>query len=1100
MLFRKPTAALLSVSMLAICAPAKAQEQVAQPAADAAMEEGETIVVTGSRLARDPNAVAPVPISTLGAADFRAAGNTDTTATLRQLPALLSSGTVADSIERGAGGVGQAVLNLRQLGANRTLVLVDGRRHVSGVGGSTAVDVSTIPSALIERVEVLTGGASAVYGADAVTGVVNYILKKDFEGIQIDAQTGISSRGDGTTLSVSGTWGKNFAEGRGNITLSGGYTNESEVLLGDRSFTANNGRANNSTTYLNPDRRFQKGDIDSATMPNFANYYRVGGPGPRTSRIAFGNQIPTAAQFATLFPGKTPTAAEQALIDRAANAPLRVIGRQPVFAISSNEGLIFRADFRRFPLTDLNNNGTNDCNESYIGWTGFGGGGCYVSNPDGTVRIFNDGVISTGQNQFGGDGAVERTNATSLTPASERYFFTLSGDFEFSPAVELFWDAKYAHSKTTSRNSYNTFFDTAYIAPDNPFIPTVLQPEADDAGGLLISRDNTDFGPGISTAKRDTYRIVGGVRGEIAPSLRYDFALNYGRTDIKDTYSSTVIADRFLAATDAVRAPNGQIVCRSDLDPNATPPQPFLPGVVTGFFTFRPGDGQCRPVNLFRGASSASAESVGFFTQPTTDTQRLEQFVATLAFSGNTESFLNLPGGAIQYAFGAEYRKEKSRNTFSDATLGILEDGTFIGDLPEASGFDLNGDPLTNVNLLFNDQARTFNSGGEFDVKEVFGEIRVPILKDTPFFYELSIEGAARYADYSTVGGAFTWNIAGTWAPIPDVRFRGSYSQAIRAPDIFELFSPEQSTTFRPSDPCNISDINERIADGVANAQTRKTNCATALNALGVDPNSYEDPLTARFSGTTGGNPDLEEEKAKTWTVGALIQPRFIPGLTLSADYYSIEISNAISAVSAQNIVDTCYDSTSFPNQYCDLFTRRGDGGFNSLRQVQINFGRIETSGVDMTAAYGFGIGEHGFNLRATVNWTEKLDRYFNPSDLSQVNPGLLELGAPEWAGVGSIGWQSPGGFGLIWRTQYVGKQAVASAIQIETIDTEFGEAGFAKAYWIHDISASFTWNEGFEIYGGINNLTDKEPYIASSAYPVSGVGRFFFLGMRAKF
>lgn len=1088
---------LVGVSLLALAVPAAAQE--APATAEAAPEDVETIVVTGSRLARDPNAVAPVPISTLGAADFRASGNTDTTATLRQLPALISSGTVADSIERGAGGVGQAVLNLRQLGANRTLVLVDGRRHVSGVGGSTAVDVATIPSALIERVEVLTGGASAVYGADAVTGVVNYVLKQDFEGLQLDAQTGISSAGDGTSLNLSGTWGKNFADGRGNITISAGYTNESEVLLADRWFTANNGRANNSTTYLHPDRRFQKGDINPSTMPNFGNYYRVGGPGPRTSRIAFGNSIPTAEQFATQFPGKTPTAAEQALIDRAANSPLRIIARDPRFAISSGESLIFRADFARFPLTDLNRNGVNDCNESYVGWTGFGGGGCYVSTPDGGVKIFNDGLISTGQNQFGGDGAVERTNETSLTPASERFYAVLKGSYELTPAVELFWDAKYARTKATSRNSYNTFMDTAYIAPDNPFIPTVLQPEADDAGGLLVSRDNTDFGPGISTAKRDTYRIVGGARGEVTTGLRYDFALNYGRTDISETFSNSVIADRFLAATDAVRAPDGRIICRSDSDPDAIPPQPFLPGVVTGFFTFKPGDGQCRPVNLFRGTISASPESIAFFTQPTTDKQKLEQFVATLAFSGDTEQFLNLPGGALQYAFGAEYRKEKSRNTFSDATLGNLANGTFIGDLPEATGTDLNGDPLTNVNLLFTDQVRTFNASGEFDVKEIFGELRIPILSEQPFFHELSVEGAARYADYSTIGGAFTWNVAGTWAPIPDVRFRGSYSQAIRAPDIFELFSPAQAATFRPSDPCSISDLNERIADGLPNAQTRKANCAAALTALGVNPNTYEDPLTARFAGTTGGNPDLEEETAKTWTVGGLIQPRFIPGLTLSADYYSISISDAISAPTSQDIVNSCYDSSTFPNQYCDLFTRRGDGGFQSLDQVQINFGRIETSGVDMTAAYGFGFGDHNFDLRATVNWVEKLDRYFNPSDSTQVNPGLLELGAPEWAGVGSIGWEW-NGLGLTWRTQYVGKQAIAGAIQIESIESEFGDAGFAKATWIHDLSARFEWNEGFEIYGGINNLTNELPFLASSAYPVSGVGRFYFLGIRAKY
>jgi outer membrane receptor protein involved in Fe transport len=1096
MRFYRPATALLGVSMLALSMPAFAQEQAAAAEAAPSAEQANTIVVTGSRLARDPNAVAPVPISTLSAADFRAAGNTDTTATLRQLPALISSGTVADSIERGAGGVGQAVLNLRQLGAARTLVLVDGRRHVSGVDGTQAVDVATIPAALIERVEVLTGGASAIYGADAVTGVVNYVLKKDFEGIQIDAQTGISRYGDGSTLSLSGTYGKNFADGRGNITFSAGYTNESEVLLGDRPFTANNGRANNSTTYDNPLRRFQKVDINASSMPNFANYFRVGGPGPRTTRIGFGNVIPQpgSADYNQIFTGgRTPTAAEQALIDRAANSPRLVIGRDPRFAISANNGLVFRADFARFPLTDLNSNGVNDCNESYVGWTGFGGGGCYVTNPDGTVRIFNDGVISTGENQFGGDGAVERTNESSLTPSSQRYFAVLTGNFEVSSAVELFWDAKYAKTKATSRNSYNTFFDTVYIAPDNPFIPAALQPEADDAGGLLISRDNTDFGPGISTAERDTYRFVGGVRGELSPTLRYDFAVNYGRTDIKETYSNAVLSDRFLASTDAVRAPNGQIVCRSDLDPNAVTSAPFLPVVEPGFFTFRPGDGQCKPSNLFRGTNSVSPEAVAFFTRPSTDRARLEQFVATLAFSGDSSKFFELPGGPIQFAAGGEYRWEKSQTTLSNEDLGILDDGSFIGD------------QSSNVTLLFNDQVQQFNSGGSFDVGEVFGEIRLPILKDRPFFHELSAEGAARYADYSTVGGAFTWNVAGTWAPVQDFRVRGSYSRAIRAPNVSELFEPAISGTFRPSDPCNINDLNERIADGVPNAQARKTNCATALTALGVDPNTFLGVLSARRPGTNSGNPDLQEEKATTWTVGGLFQPRFIPGLTVSADYYSIEISDAIGLIETQVIVDNCYDLPSFPNnQYCDSFTRQTSGAsvgsFDFFERRQLNFSRIETSGIDMTAAYNFDLGNHGFGIRVTANWTERLNRFFDPANPDFVNPGRFELGAPEWSGVGSFTWTSPGGFSATWRTQYVGRQAVAGVIQIESIESDFGDAGWADAMWIHDLSASFTWKEGFEIYGGINNVTNERPFITSPAFPVSGVGRFYFLGMRARF
>lgn len=1083
---RARTQALLGLSLLAMAARALAQPAAAPGTEAAASGSSTSIVITGSRLARDINALAPAPVSVLRAEDLRIAGNSDATATLREIPALLSSGTVADSLERGAGGPGQAVLNLRQLGANRTLVLVDGRRHVSGVQGSQAVDVSTIPSALIERVEVLTGGASAVYGADAVTGVVNYVLRKDFEGLVFEAQTGLSAKQDGRADALSATFGRNFGDGRGNFTLTGGYSHEKEVLLGNRDFTRDNGRANNSTTYLHPDRRFQKGDINPSTMPNFGNYYRVGGPGPRTSRIAFGPQIPTAAQFATLFPGRTPTPAEQALMDRAANSPLRIIAPQPVFAISSTAGLVFRADFDFFNA-DINNNGINDCNESFVGWTGFGGGGCYVTTPEGGVRIFNDGLISTAQNQFGGDGAVERTNETSLTPGSERFYAVATGRFELSKAAEAYWDAKLAKTISTSRSSYNTFFDTAFIAPDNPWIPAALKDDSDEAGGLLISRDNTDFGPAITRAERSTVRLVGGLRGELTPSMSYDASLNYGRTKIDEVFTNAVLADRFLAATDAVRLPDGRIVCRSDIDPSAVPAAPFLPELEPGFFTFRPGDGQCRPANLFRGTNSVSPESVAFFTRASTDRYKLEQIVANFGLAGDTGSWLNLPGGAPRWAAGAEYRKEKSVSVFSNEDLGILDDGRYIGDIS------------SNVNLLFNDQVRVFNASGEFDVKEVFGEFRLPLLAGKPFAHELSLEGAARWADYSTIGSATTWNLASTWAPVRDLKFRASYSKAIRAPDIFELFSPQQAATFRPSDPCNISDLNARIAAGLPNAQTRKANCAAALSALGVDPNSYEDPLTARFAGTSGGNPNLLQETATTWTAGFVLQPRALPGLLLSADYYSIEIQDAIAPVTAQNIVNSCYDLATFPNQFCTLFDRRADGGFATLRQLRINFGRIETSGADLSAAYGFNLGTHRIELRGSMNWTEKIDRYFDPVDTSLVNPGLGELSAPEWSGTASASWRK-GPVSLTWRGQYIGKQGVAAAVQIEDVATEFGTAGIAKAMWVHGLAASWRLQEGMELYGGVNNLTNERPYIASSAYPVSGIGRSYFAGVRAQF
>lgn len=1102
---------LLAGSLLAasVASVAAAQDQATAVAENAAEE----LVVTGSRLRANPNETAPLPITSVDAAQLRALGNSDPTATLRQIPALLASTTVADSIERGGVGVGigQATLSLRQLGANRTLVLVDGWRHVSGVAGQQTVDVATIPNALIERVDVLTGGASAVYGADAVTGVVNYVLKKNFEGLNLDAQFGISDYGDGETFRIEGAWGKNFADGRGNVTFAAGYTKDSEVLMGDRPFTADNGRGNNSTTYANPFLRFQKGDISAASTPNFANYFRVGGPGPRTSRISFGPAIPTAAQFATLFPGVTPTAAEAALMSRAASAPSFVIGRQPAFGISSNAGLIFRGDFAR-PTTDLNNNGIQDCNESYVGWTGFGGGGCYVSTPGGGVAIFNDGVISTSQNQLGGDGAAERYDGQSLLPESQRVYANLRARYEISSAAEVWIDAKYTRNTTISRNPYNTFYDSLQIFPDNPFIPPALQGQANASGGpdfrrsdigLRVSRDFIDLGDNQQNALRETYRLVGGLRGEISPNLSYEIVANYGRTDNVVTQANSVQYDRLFAAIDVVRGPNGQPTCRvntGDLTPH--PGSEIFPVIAPGFFTFRPGDGTCVPANILAGPNSLSQAAVNWITTPTTDRFRLEQTVLTALITGDTGAFLNLPGGAIQFSVGVEYRKEKSRSTFSNLELGIIPPtgpanlvGQFIGDVS------------SNQQLIFDPTNRTNNAAGQFDVREVFGEVKVPIVKDKPFFHELTVGAAGRYADYSTIGGAFTWNVNGTWAPVEDIRFRGTYARAIRAPNIAELFDPAQGATFRPADPCDVVNQN-----ATAN---RRANCIAAATALGI-PNAasfiatYTDPLNGRFSGTIGGNPNLTEETATTWSVGTVIQPRFVPGLTLSADYYAIKISNAIATVTSQDIVNTCYDNTTFPNQFCAQFQRiapTGQGaatpflfGFRTLNQSQLNFGRIETAGVDFSANYRFTLWDkNNITLGVNGNWTQKVDRFFDPLDQNLVNPALRELSVPEWSGVGSITYNR-GPVTVGYNLQYVQSTAAAGAIQIERIMTEFGPAGFAPDYWIHSMSFNVDIMEDrFSVYGGVNNLTNAEPYLSSSAYPVSGMGRFYFIGIRAK-
>lgn len=1093
-------ASMFAIAVAFLSAPVEAQEQVATPQ-DAPEEVGEVnqvneeerIVVTGTRLVRDPNAVAPSPIQTVDADEVRATGQNDITEVLREIPALISSGSVADSIERGAGGIGQATLNLRSLGSNRTLVLVNGRRHVAGVPGEQTVDIATIPTAIVDRVEVLTGGASAIYGADAVTGVVNFVLQRNFEGLEFGGQAGISDKGDGAIYTLDATWGKNFADGRGNIVISGSYDRGDELKLGNRDFSRDNMQASAGLTYANPARRFQQGDISAAATPNFAQRFSVA-----AGRYPFGYRIPTAAQFAEFFPGVTPTPAEQALIDRAANAPSQApFLPQPTFSISSASGLIARADYA--PLrADSDGNGVPDCLDSFQGAIVFRDtflGGCVISLPGGGIRPFRDGLINGIANQQGGDGIAEAFNFVSLIPQTDRYSANLLARFELTPAIELFTEAKYVHTDTFSQpGAPNSFYDQLRIFADNPFIPAVLRPDSDEAGGLIISRDFTDI-PNLSSSDRDTYRAVVGARGEVAANLRYEVYANYGRTD-NATTSISVLPDRLFAAIDVVAGPNGQPVCASNINPNRIHPgSEFFPFITPGFFTFTPGPSSgCVPINLFNGPNSVTPEALEFITADTVTRDRIEQLVFAGELTGDTSAFLNMPGGPVQFALGAEYREEKSRTRFDPLDLGLLPAnspagpaGTFVGDI----------DP-DKQSLTFDTTTRVFDTSGRYDVREIFGELRIPLLADRPFFHELSIEGAARYSDYSTVGGTFTWSVNGIYAPIRDLRIRGTYAQAVRAPNITELFSPQQGAVFRPIDPCDVSEISALLASddpsNVAIGQNRQANCA----ADGLPPD-FTDPLTARFSGTTGGNPDLQEETAKTFTAGAVLQPRFIPGLTISADYYNIEIEDAISAVSAQNIVNSCYGSSTFPNQFCDLFTRDPNtGGFTFLRQTQLNFGKIETAGVDFSVAYTFSLGQNRFALRATGNWVDKVNRFFDPLDPSVVDPGLLENGVPEWAGVGSVSW-TRGPFTLGYRLQYIGEQTLAG-VQIERVDTQFGPAAFVDETFVHDVSFNFDVNERLSFYGGVNNLTDEEPFINRNAYPVSPVGRFLFVGARTRF
>ncbi len=1075
--------------------PAAAQDQT-----DAAAASTEEIFVTGSLIARDPNAVAPVPVQSIGGEDLKLSGTGDVTAVLRELPALSSSigaqasiDASSDIIAGNAGSVGQSLLQLRGLGVDRTLVLVDGRRHVSGLDSQQSVDIGSIPQGLIENVEVLTGGASSLYGADAVTGVVNFLLKDEYEGLEMDVRGSISDQGDGEEYRINVLYGTNFAGDRGNIFVNAYYGRQNDIRGRDRDFSRSGGI---SRSISNPDFVFQANEISASSTPGFAQLFARGDTIP-TSVAAYNAAFED--EFGTAAPSLT--ASERALIDRAASAPQLAFRPDVTFAISSERGVI---GLNSGADLDLDGNGINDCDQTVVSPVG-----CWVVNDDGSVRPYQDGEVTQSLvEQSGGDGISTFFDDEYLIPDRTEYGVQVNVKYDFTDSITGFAEGKYVRNRVLFGSPYSIFHDELTIAPDNPFIPEEFG--AAGADGLTVFKDHIDMAPRDEKNERETIRFIAGLDWEFDNGWDLELSGNYGQFEQVRTQANDPLGDRYFAALDVVSDPEtGEPVCRSDLDPSTVSPTSPFPQYNFGYYTFTPGDGQCQPLNILAGPNGVSDAARNFILTDTFNTFELEQLTFRALLTGDTGDYFELPAGAIGFAFGLEYRDESSQSDFDPLTLGILpQDGIIPGageggaDLVVPAGSLIRDVPIdgwvTN-SIPIDGTVLQDNVTGSYDVWDVFAEVSIPLISGAAFAEELSIGGAVRYSDYSTIGGAFTWSANLNWQPIESLRFRASYAKAVRAPNIFELFSPEVGTTFETDrfDPCEQASIDTLTASDAAAGARRAANC----QADGI-PAGFINPATGRFVGVEGGNPDLTEETAKTYTIGAVFQPTWFNGFTLTVDYFNIEIQNAIAAISDRDIVENCYDSESLDNQFCTQFSRNRDPSsslfltFNFLRQSQLNFGALKTSGVDVTANYQFAVSEIDFNVSTFWSYVSELDQFFDPQDPSIFDPELGEIQRPQWSGGVNITAEYGDllvGYGMT----YIGQTGLRD-VEIEVGLEQFGPSAFAGPAHIHDINASYRVNDMFTVYGGVNNLADRKPYITEQAYPVSPIGRQFFLGVTA--
>ena len=988
---------LSAFALLGTAAYAQEADQLETGAATAD-EEDAPIVVTGSRIAR-PEAASPNPVVSIDSATLQKSGQVNLTDLLVQNPALVGSSTSADAGGSTAlfGGVGINLLNLRNLGTDRTLVLVNGRRHIAGISGSAAVDVNTIPNALIDRIDVLTGGVSAVYGADGVSGVVNFVLKRDFQGIDIRGQSGISSRGDAGNYYGSVTVGKNFADDRGNVALSYEYNRENRVTS-DRRKTGISAQA--CGIVRNP-----------ADFPDDPNVF-----------------------------------------DRILTCDLRYADSSTNGAVDTN--IDFTPDFQ-------GNGQPYDL-------------GIFLPSSGGLVQ----GGSSTPTAGYQGD----------LQPDTEKHNVNMLTSFEFSPALRFFAEGKYTRTKNFSvaQPSFD-FFTT--IQADNPFIPTAIRNQIiygpgglDDFGlpaGVLVSRDNFDLGIRGESAKRETLRGVIGFDGKISDHARYELSYVYGETKTRFLSTSYRLADRYFAALDAVDqgqyltgTPNGVIVCRSNLDPNApnNDPNAFLIGAATTPITFTPGPNSgCQPLNIL-GEGVASQAALDFINVDLVNRSKVSHHVVNGAISGDFGQFFNLPGGPVGFAIGAEYRKEMS---------------------------DFVSDPYLQQGALA-DIAQIRPEKGSFDVKEAFAELNVPLLRDMPLAHLLQFGAAIRFSDYSTVGKSTTWKVDGTYSPIRDITFRGTYSEAVRAPNVSELFAPQNGTFSFIDDPCDPTNIGEGTS-------FRQANCNAVLTALGVNPATFSpttDPqATVSLPGRSGGNPLLNEETARTWTAGVVLKPSFIPGLVATFDWYDISLRNAINTATAQNLVDLCVDQPTLDNVFCQDITRNPTTGYVSDYLVgPANVAEFKTSGADFTVNYAVNAGKAGnFNLRLAGGYLENLS--FVPSPGADVDVDTEEAFVPKWIGTFDLTWTKDNFF-LNYGVNYFSKTRRYTTEQLRANpDLADPKYFFYRAKLEHDIQIGVsTEDDRFTFYGGINNIFDRTPDVASLNYPSSFKGRFLYVGAKVNF
>lgn len=954
-------ALIAGVSLGALATPMAVQAQSTPSTGSEPVSQVEEIVVTGSRLQRS-GLDAPTPTMAMTAETIEAKGITNIAEILNEMPQV-ATGLSNANTSYSFGNIGLNQVNLRNLGVRRTLTLVDGRRRAGTPDDSNflAFDLGNIPAALVKRVEVQTGGTSAVYGADAVAGVVNLILKDDFDGFETNLQYGSDEGGDYDTLTYGLTTGVNYE--RGNAVLHVSRTESAGLTRGDRGL---------GTRYAFVSNPANTGPNDGvpARIPmrdlRFA-YFALGTP---TGYLPFG---PGGAWTDVIFDSASQTF-----------RPLK----------AGDRGVI---------------------------------GGSYSQDEGG--------------NQ----------NADTLVAPLDRTNVYAKADYRLNDHLKVFSEVVFAD--ITARDRISAVFDSwsTSVSIDNPYMPTAVRDGLIAAGenSMYYARSHDEFGMRGTDMNRKYYSVAAGLEGEFADTWKWSTVFEYGKSQTANRNLNDRIDERWFEASDAIRDPlSGNIVCRS------------LEAQARG----------CVPVNIF-GQGTISAEAVDYIRADHTSTTDTSQTLIQGLIAGD---LFQLPAGAVKVSAGAEYRKDQI--DFAPSYVWEKALGFF------ASQFS----PIKESN----------------EVREAFAEVLVPLVKDKPFVHALEVEGAYRVSDYERAGTVESWKLAGSWAPIPDIRFRLTKATAVRAPSLGEMFNPGSRGASGLSDPCD-----PNLLD--SGTENRRKNCL----ALGFDPVTW-DPNTRRMTTLvfSTGNPDLGVEEADTMTVGAVVRPRFLPGFAFSTDYYKIKLDGGIARIGAQQTVDNCVDLPSLDNQFCGMLTRRSDGNLYEVRDSYINVASFEVEGVDFEATYHAEVADllrrdddlGRISLQGVASYLKHnifIDRDVATGDETAFD-SAGEAGNPKLRGMINATYYK-GDVQVNWSSRYVDDTVTSNTVLNPAEDV--GSYYNIPSIWYHDLSVAVDTPMNVRFTAGVRNVFNEgprdHPFTARGNLGMDDlIGRFFFLGAKWRF